>query len=141
LNCPFWKGFLFNLYRKEKIVEKNTVHFLFEKTNNPDVNPELTLADQNPAVLERLIRGIQRKDLGLYCSNSATREGLAFSKYLIEQYGFSHAFFTFSIAENKLDWILNILKGFYEWDESPFNLRKDKIKGTEELQAVELTAQ
>jgi hypothetical protein len=33
------------------------------------------------------------------------------------------------------------LKVFFEWDESPFSLKKDKIKGTEQLQTVELTAQ
>ena len=33
------------------------------------------------------------------------------------------------------------MKVFFEWDESPFSVKKDKIKGTEQLQTVELTAQ
>jgi len=38
---------------------------MFEKTNNPDVNPNEKLCDQNPTVIERIIKSIQRKDLGL----------------------------------------------------------------------------
>lgn len=60
---------------------------------------------------------------------------------MLEQRGFPECFFTFSIAENQLPWISKILKVFFEWDESPFSVKKDKIKGTEQLQTVELTAQ
>ena len=38
---------------------------MFEKTNNPDVNPNEKLCDQNPTAIERIIKSIQRKDLGL----------------------------------------------------------------------------
>ena len=51
--------------RKEKINENNSVHFLFEKTNNSDVNPDIQLRDQNPAVIERLLKNIKRKNLNL----------------------------------------------------------------------------
>ena len=49
---------------------------MFEKTNNPQMNPDLKLNEQNPTAIERLIKGIQRKDLGLQCSNKAARDGL-----------------------------------------------------------------
>ena len=60
---------------------------------------------------------------------------------MIEQHGFPECFFTFSIAETKLKWIFTNLKTYYEWDESIFSLRKNKIKGTEDLEIIELAAQ
>ena len=65
LNCPYWNGLLYNLLRKEKIHENNSIHFLFEKTNNSDVNPDIPLKDQSKAVIERLLKSIRRKNLGL----------------------------------------------------------------------------
>lgn len=58
-------GWLFNLYRKEKIFESNSTHFLFEKTNNPDIDPNIKLKDQNPYVIEKIIKSIKNKDIGL----------------------------------------------------------------------------
>ena len=127
--------------RKEKINENNSVHFLFEKTNNSDVNPDIQLRDQNPAVIERLLKNIKRKNLNLYSSSQAAYEGQTFIKYTIEQHGNCHSFFTFSIAETKLDWIRDKLMCYYEYDESIFNLRKNKMKDSENLQTIELTAQ
>ena len=49
---------------------------MFEKSNNPDINPDLKLNEQNQVVIERLMKAVQRKDLGLYCSNKAARDGL-----------------------------------------------------------------
>ena len=83
---------------------------MFEKSNNPELNPDLKLNEQNPTAIDRLIKGIQRKDLGLYCSNKAARDGLCLVKYMIEQHGFPECFFTFSIAENQLKWIATNLK-------------------------------
>ena len=60
---------------------------------------------------------------------------------MIEQHGFPECFFTFSIAENQLKWIATNLKTYFELDESIFSLQKSKIKGTEDLQIIELTAQ
>ena len=68
------------------------------------------LKDQNPVVIDRLVRSIQRKDLGLNASNFKAKQGLTFVKNLIEQYDFPHCFFTFSMAENKINNILNILR-------------------------------
>ena len=58
---------------------------MFERTNNAEINPDLKLNEQDPVVFERLLKAIQRKDLGLYCSNKAAREGLNVMKYMIEQ--------------------------------------------------------
>jgi hypothetical protein len=58
-------GWLFHLYRKEKIFENSTTHFMFEKTNNPDVNPNLKLKEQNQQVLDRLIKNIKHTNIGL----------------------------------------------------------------------------
>ena len=73
-------GWLFHLYRKEKIFECNTSHFMFEKHNNPDVNPNIPLKDQNPYILERIIKSVKRKNLGLYASAEAAQNGLTFLK-------------------------------------------------------------
>ena len=58
-------GWLFHLSRKEKIFENTTTHFMFEKTNNPDVNPNLKLKDQAPQILDRLMKNIKKTDIGL----------------------------------------------------------------------------
>lgn len=38
---------------------------MFEKTNNPDINPDLKLKDQNPYAIEKIIKSVKRKNLGL----------------------------------------------------------------------------
>lgn len=38
---------------------------MFEKTNNPDVNPNLKLKDQAPQILDRLMKNIKKTDIGL----------------------------------------------------------------------------
>ena len=38
---------------------------MFEKHNNPDIDPDVKLAEQNPTAIERLMKGVIRKDLGL----------------------------------------------------------------------------
>ena len=53
---------------------------MFEKHNNPDVNPNLPLKDQNPYILERIIKSVKRKNLGLYASAEAAQNGLTFLK-------------------------------------------------------------
>ena len=53
---------------------------MFEKTNNPDVNPNLKLKEQNQQVLDRLIKNIKHTNIGLQASSEAARNGLTFIK-------------------------------------------------------------
>ena len=73
-------GWFFNLYRKEKIFESNSTFFLFEKSNNPDIKPNLKLKDQNPYAIERIVKSVKNQKIGLYASSDAAKNGLTFIK-------------------------------------------------------------